>query len=232
MAVLESYRGNFIPFFKSEFNINNTKIGFIVMSSTLGSVIGSFFAGQMCEKLGHKPVFIVGTIISTIAVLFTPFISNIYLLSLFYLVFGIGRSTLSISIDSLIPVLSIGFEVILMNLAHFMYGLGSFIGQGICGKLLSSGIPWKNIYLYLGVFFAISIIFSSFMKIPTITASNTSNNLNKTKNLNFYKNPTIYYFVFALMFIVISESMASTWFINYLRSTYNFEPDTASKYAS
>lgn len=229
MAVFESYRGNFIPFFKEEFNTNNSTIGLIMILSTVGSVIGSFFAGQMCERLGHKLVFIIGTIISTAAVFITPIISNIYLLGLFYLIFGIGRSALSVSIDSLLPALSIGFEVILMNLAHFMYGLGSFIGQGICGELLSSGISWRNIYIYLGIFFIISIIMSLFMKIPNIHILHSSTESDKS---DFYKNPLIYYFVFALAFMLVSESMISTWFINYLRSTYKFDPAAASQYAS
>lgn len=232
MAVFESYRGNFIPFFKEEFNTNNTTIGLIMIMSTVGTVIGSFIAGQMCEKFGHKLVFIIGTAISTSAIFITPIISNIYLLGTFYLIFGIGRSTLSISIDSLVPALSIGFEVILMNLTHFMYGLGSFIGQGLCGKLLVAGLTWRNIYTYLGIFFIASIIMSLLMKIPNIRVLHDADETKESDLSDFYNSPTMYYFVFTLAFMLVSESMISTWFINYIRSTYNFDPAKASNYAS
>jgi len=229
MALFESSRGNFIPFFIDEFHVNNTTISFILSLNTVGCVIGSFFGGHLCEKFGHKFVFIAGSIISTIAVFMAPFISNIYLLGLFYFIFGIGRSSLSVSVDSIVPVLSIGFEVILMNITHFMYGLGSFAGQSIYGKLLFQGISWRSIYAYLGIFFIVSILFTVFMKIPNMRVIQENSNI---KRKELYKNPLIYLFVFAVTLSLISEAIISTWFINYVRSSYGFNPADAAFYAS
>jgi len=229
MALFESSRGNFIPFFIDEFQISNTTISLILSLNTVGCVIGSFFGGQLCEKFGHKLVFILGSTISTAAVFMAPFISNIYLLGLFYFIFGIGRSSLSVSVDSLVPALSIGFEVILMNITHFMYGFGSFAGQSICGKLLFVGVSWRNIYAYLGIFFVASVIFTSFMKIPNVRVIHDNPGL---KRKELYKNPFIFVFVFAVSFYLLSESLLNTWFINYIRTTYEYNPADASMYAS
>lgn len=229
MALFESSRGNFIPFFIEEFNISNSTISLILALNTVGCVIGSFIGGQLCEKLGHKLVFILGTFVATIAVFMAPFISSIYFLALFYFIFGIGRSALSVSVDSLVPVLSIGFEVILMNITHFMYGFGSFAGQSICGKLLFLGISWRSIYAYLGIFFVASIIFASFMKIPNMHILQENQSMNKK---DLYKNPLILIFVIAVTFYILSESIANTWFINYIRTTYKLNPAEASIYAS
>jgi fucose permease len=229
MALFESSRGNFIPFFIEEFNTNNATISFILSLNTVGCVIGSFTGGHMCEKFGHKLVFITGSIISTLAIFMSPFISNIYFLGLFYFIFGIGRSALSVSVDSLVPALSIGFEVILMNITHFMYGLGSFAGQSIYGKLLFNGISWRNIYLYLGIFFVISIIFTLFMKIPTMRIVQDHQSI---EGKELYKNPIIFLFVLAITFQIVSESIVNTWFINYIRSSYAFNPADAATYAS
>jgi len=229
MALFESSRGNFIPFFINEFNTNNTTISFVLSLNTVGCVIGSFAGGHLCEKFGHKFVFITGSIVSTAAIFMAPFISNIYLLGLFYFIFGIGRSSLSISVDSLVPVLSIGFEVILMNITHFMYGLGSFAGQSIYGKLLFNNISWRSIYLYLGIFFIVSIIFTLFMKIPNMKMLQENQTIQRKE---LYKNPIIFLFVLAVTFQIVSESVVNTWFINYIRSSYGFNPADASIYAS
>ncbi len=229
MALFESSRGNFIPFFIEEFKTNNSTISMILSLNTVGCVIGSFLGGSMCEKFGHKFVFLCGTVIATAAVFMAPFISNIYMLTLFYFVFGIGRSALSVSVDSLVPVLSVGFEVILMNITHFMYGFGSFAGQSICGKLLYYGFSWRSIYAYLGIFFVLSIVFSAFMKIPNMHVIRKKTDLSKS---DLYKDPLIPLFVTAVAFYILSESLINTWFINYIRSTYNFNPAEASLYAS
>lgn len=229
MALFESSRGNFIPFFIDEFKTNNATISFILSLNTVGCVIGSFTGGHLCEKLGHKFVFITGSIISTAAIFMSPFISNIYILGLFYFIFGIGRSSLSVSVDSLVPVLSIGFEVILMNLTHFMYGLGSFAGQSIYGKLLFDGISWRSIYLYLGIFFIVSIILTLFMKIPNMKIIQEHQVIQRKE---LYKNPIVFLFVLAVTFQIVTEAVVNTWFINYVRSNYGFNPSDAAIYAS
>jgi len=229
MALFESSRGNFIPFFLEEFHINNAEMSLILSLNTVGCIIGSFFGGQCCEKFGHKFVYIVGSVVSTIAVLIAPFTSNVFMLGLFNLLFGIGRSSISVAVDSMVPILSIGFESILMNITHFMYGSGSFVGQSAYGQLLSVGMPWRTIYLYLGIFFVVAIILTLFIKTPNMHVI-----INDTvvKKKELYKEPIVYMFVLAVTFGLISEAVISTWFISYIRNTYSLNPASAAKYAS
>ena len=228
IAIFESSRGNFIPFFIEEFKINSTEMSLVLTFNTIGCIIGSFFGGYLCEKHGHKFVLFLGVVISTVAVLIAPFASSIFLLGLFNLIFGIGRSLCAVTIDSMVPVLSIGFESILMNITHFMYGLGSFTGQGAYGSLLAAGLHWRRIYLYLGAFFAISVILTLLVKVPGIKV-----NINREeKRKELYKNPIIYLFIAAVTFAFISESVIYTWFISYIRNTYGFNPAAAAKYVT
>ncbi len=228
IAIFESTRGNFVPFFLEEFQINNKEMSLVLTFNTIGCIIGSFSGGYLCEKYGHKFVFFLGAVTSTAAVLIAPFASNVFLLGLFNFIFGIGRSLWAVTIDSVIPVLSIGFESILMNITHFMYGLGSLAGQGTYGNLLAGGLHWRRIYLYLGAFFVISVILTLLIKIPGVKA-----NVNREeKRKELYKNPIIYLFVGAVTFAFLSESVVYTWFISYMRSTYGFNPAAAAKYAT
>lgn len=228
LALFDASRGNFIPFFIEEFKINNTVISLILSLNTLGNIIGSFLGGQFCEKYGHKTVYIIGSVVSTIGVLISPFTQNIFMLGFFYFIYGIGRQFLCIGIDSMVPVLSIGFESILMNLTHFMFGLGSFIGQSTYGKLLSQGIQWRTIYLYLGIFFIFSVILTLIVKTPNVHITSDLS----IKRKDMYRNPLIYMFVVALTFGLISESVIITWFISYMRGSYLLNPADAAKYAS
>lgn len=228
LALFDSSRGNFIPFFIEEFKINNTIMSLIISLNTLGNIIGSYFGGQFCEKYGHKTVYIIGSVVSTIGVLIAPFTQNIFMLCLFYFIYGIGRQFLCIGIDSMIPVLSIGFESILMNITHFMFGIGSFAGQSTYGKLLSKGIPWRTIYIYIGIFFIISVILTLIIKTPSIHVTKDAS----SKKKELYKNSLIYMFVITLSFGLLGESVITTWFISYMRESYGLNPATAARYAS
>ena len=227
IALFESSRGNFVPFFMEEFSINNAQMSLVLTFNTIGAVIGSFFGGHFCDKYGHKLVFFLGAFISTAAVLIAPFASNLFLLGLFNFLFGAGRQLWAVSVDSVIPVLSVGFESILMNLTHFMYGLGSLSGQTLYGSLLEYGLHWRKIYLYLGVFFMVSAVLTLLAKVPAITVS-----INREeKRRELLKNPMVYLFVGAVTFSFLAESVLYTWFISYMRTSYGFSPALAAKYA-
>lgn len=228
LALFDSTRGNFVPFFIKEFKINNTILSLIFSLNTLGNIIGSYLGGHFCEKHGHKSAYIIGSIISTIGVLIAPFTQNVYMLGLFYFIYGIGRQFLCIGIDSMVPVLSVGYESILMNITHFMFGVGSFTGQSAYGTMLSQGISWRTIYMYVGIFFVISIILSLSIKTPNIQILSEAN----TERKEMYKNPLIYMFVATLTFALISESAITTWFISYMRDSYGLSAGNAAKYAS
>lgn len=228
IALFDSAKGNFIPFYIEEFRINNTVISLILSLGTLGSIIGSFLGGQFCEKYGHKMVYIVGSVTSTIGVLIAPFTQNIFTLGLFYFIYGVGRQFLCIGIDSMVPILSVGFESILMNITHFMFGLGSFAGQSSYGKLLSNGMSWRAIYFYIGMFFIAMIVLTAAIKTPHIQVFSDKTITKK----DLCKNPLIYMFVIALAFGMLAESVIQTWFISYMRGSYSLSPADASTYAS
>lgn len=229
MALFESSRGNFVPFFLEEFKISNAQLSMVLSLNMVGSIIGSFLGGQFCEKYGHKFVYIAGSAASTIAILIAPFTVNIFMLGLFNFIFGIGRASLSVAVDSMVPVLSIGFESILMNITHFMYGLGSFAGQNAYGYFLSQEVAWRNIYLYLSIFFIASVILSMFVKTPSMQFIKDESVEEKG---HLYKQPIIYMFIAAVTFGLITEAIISTWFISYMRSSFGLDPQTSARYAS
>jgi fucose permease len=229
MALFESSKGNFVPFFLEEFKITNAELSLVLSLNTVGCVIGSFLGGYFCEKFGHKFVYIAGSVLSTIGVLIAPFTSNIFMLGLFNFIFGIGRSAISVGVDSMVPVLSIGFESILMNITHFTYGLGSFAGQNAYGNFLTQGVEWRRIYLFLGIFYVVSVILSLIVKTPSIKVIKSEDSPMKNK---MYKEPLIYMFMFAITFGLVTEAVINTWFISYIRSSYSLDPAAAAKYAS
>lgn len=228
IALFDSSRGNFIPFFIEEFKINNTIMSLIISLNTLGNIIGSYLGGHFCEKYGHKTVYIIGSVVSTIGILIAPFTQNIFMLGLFYFIYGIGRQFLCIGIDSMIPVLSVGFESILMNVTHFMFGIGSYAGQSTYGKLLSQGMNWRTIYIYIGIFFIVSVILTLIIKTPSIHVTNDAS----AKKKELYKNSLIYMFVITLSLALLGESVITTWFISYMREYYSLNPAAAAKFAS
>lgn len=229
LALFECAKGSFIPFFIDEFSINNSSISIILSISQIGSVIGCFLAGNLSQKYGQKFTFIIGTLLCSVIALSSKFLNNIALLSVFYFLFNLGRSFLCISVDSIVPMVSIGYEVLFINLTHFMYGFGSFTGQKIYGNLLYNNVSWKSIYFALGFVFLLALALIIFIKIPKSKYADKKIEYDKKE---FYKNPMLIIFIACFSLSCAGEGMLTTWFINYMSSSYSFTPLEAAKFSS
>lgn len=229
LALFECARGSFIPFFLTDFSINNSSISIILSISQLGCVIGYFIAGNVSQKYGQKFTFIIGTLLCSVVALSSLFLNNVAMLCVFYLLFNFGRSFLCISVDSIVPMVSFGYEVLFINLTHFMYGFGSFTGQRIYGSLLFNNVSWKSIYFVLGFVFLLSVIFVLFIKIPKNRYIDNKIEYNKKE---FYKNPLLVIFIICFALNSAGEGMMTTWFINYMSSSYNFSPVNSATFSS
>lgn len=229
LALFECARGNFIPFFINEFSINNTSVSIIVSISQFGCVIGNYLAGSISQRYNQKLTLVIGTLICSIVALSSSLISNAVMLCLFYLIFNVGRSFLCVSVDSTIPTISFGYEIIFINLAHFMYGIGSFTGQRALSALLSK-IVWQNIYFYVGILFVTCTLFALFIFLPKANYVNDKSlGLNKKSVI---KNPISCLLIICLSFSCLGEGMMTTWFVNYISSCYSLSAQNSASFSS
>ena len=53
-AICDSVRGIFIPVFRRDFDVNNTSIGIMLTSASLGYMLCTYIGGILCEKIGQK----------------------------------------------------------------------------------------------------------------------------------------------------------------------------------
>ncbi|NFA61870.1 MFS transporter [Clostridium sporogenes] len=227
IAVCDSTRGIFIPIFKNQFNVNNTKIGLMLTISTLGYTLFTYLGGILCEKKGQKKVYSIGILIISICFLLLNFVPNyIILVILMFLING-GQAFLAISSNTIIPIIFISFQAIIMNLTHFNYGMGLALSQRIFGILLYRGITWRRIYLCLSIITFIVYLLSFFINIPVI---NKSKDDNKIRSKEIFKDKLLYFYIFGLGFYVFSEIATGNWFVNLMENGYKYNKNQSSYY--
>ncbi|MDU6879015.1 MFS transporter [Clostridium tepidum] len=228
IAVCDSTRGIFIPIFKNEFNVNNTKIGLMITISTLGYTLFTYLGGILCEKKGQKKVYSIGLLIISICFLLLNFVPNyIILVVLMFLING-GQAFLAISSNTIIPIIFISFQAIIMNMTHFNYGMGLALSQRIFGILLYKGITWRRIYLCLSIItFIVYLLLLFFIKIPVI---NKLKDDNKIRSKEVFKDKLLYFYIFGLGFYVFSEIATGNWFVNLMENGYKYNKNQSSYY--
>lgn len=226
-AMCDSVRGIFIPVFRNDFSINNTSIGIMLTSASLGYIICTYIGGILCEKIGQKKVYILGYIfmILSLAVLCISPNFIILLVGIFFL--NVGQSLIGIATNTLVPVLFLSFQAVLMNLTHFCYGLGSAFAQRFAGIMLYRGVTWRNIYLMIAILTLVIFIFFIFVKIPEPHKANKNTEINKEK---IFKDKLLYFYIFAIGFYVFAETGTGNWFVNFMEKNYNYNKSESSFY--
>jgi fucose permease len=227
-AMAENTRGIFIPSFKSDFSIDNTGIGVMLFIGSLAYILFSYIGGVLCEKIGQKRVIMLGVSFMILSLIVLSVVDSYmgFLIGMF--IMNIGLALISISINTIVPVLLISYQAILMNIIHFCYGVGGASGQAIGGELMSRGFTWRNIYLGIAVLFVTLLISFAFIKMPHTHKHNEGN---KVSILNVLKNKVVFFYVFALGFYVFAEVATTSWLVNYIKDNYKYDSSKSAFYS-
>lgn len=230
-AVADNTKGIFIPVFKSNFHINDTKIGFMLTSASIGYIIFTYVGGILCEKSGQKKVFLYGFTAIASSLFMLSCCTNFSFLAFAMFVMNIGLSMCAIATNTVIPILFLNYQAIIMNFTHFCYGLGSSVGQSIIGMLIFKGISWRKIYFTVGFIYIVIFIIFSFIKIPEAhkaqKPTERNNNIGKGSKI---KNKLIIFYAAALGTYVFAETATGNWFVNYMNKVFYLDTDRSSFY--
>lgn len=228
LALAENFRGIFIPNFKSSFDISDSGIGFMDSLGTLSYVIFTFIGSLLCEKFGQKIVFIIGLIIMSVSMILYSNTTDAYMLYCNMFVLNMGLALTSIAINTIVPIIAVGFQAVLMNLTHFCYGLGATTAPTIGGILLTNNISWRSIYFYVSILFIVILVLFSFVKLPQAHKSE----IKEKRKLEKSDMKIIALITLGLGFYVFAELGTGTWFVNYANEIYGFNTKTSGYYMS
>lgn len=225
-AVAENIRGVLVPVFKLEFGVKDTNIGVFLFIGSLGYVIATFIGGLLCEKIGQKKVLLTGMIFMIISLIMFMKVDVFIGLLIGIFIMNLGLALTSIAINTLIPVLLLSFQALLMNVTHFCYGIGASIGPKVAGNLISKGVNWRNIYMYILFMFIILLIIFSFLKVPDVHKSS------ENKDKGEVDKTLVVLYIIALGFYVCAELGTGSWLINYIKNVYAYNEATSATYLS
>lgn len=230
-AVAENLKGVFLPIFKNDFRINDSIMGVWLFVGSLGYIVFTYLGGLFSKKIGHKKVIGLGIILCAIST-FLFSISHTSRIMIFIDTFLINGALAlcAIAINTLIPMVGVGFQAVLMNLTHFFYGFGATIGTGATGYLLGNNITWQKIYFGVSILYIVIGIISCFIKVPEISLVEDSKEEESNKSL--FKNKLVYAFSLALGFYVFAECATINWLVNYCDKSFGLTIVQATKYLS
>jgi fucose permease len=228
VAMSDNFKGIFVPFFKDDFGINNTQIGYVLTAGFLAYAVFQYVGGIFIEKVGYKKVIAFGFIVgmASLILLITCKTYIILLIGLFGL--NVGMAMFNVGVNTLGPVLTVASTAVLMNFVNFSYGASNTAIQKIAGNLLSKGIPWTQFYVFMLLFCGALLIYLLIIKIPYRP---TSEKVQYQKK-DLFRNKVLYLYIIALGFYLASEYGIGNWFVNYMGEEFNLDADNRAFYAA
>ncbi len=225
VSVAFSYRGFLVPTFKSEFHIDNTRIGLAISVSQLASMVFAYYGGIYCMRLGQKRIIALGCFLVAISMGLLAFARSWIMLIVSFSVMSSGTSLMVLGLNTILPLVTIFSQSILMNFVHGIFGLGSTVSQKSLAWYLSNQMSWRILLAATaGVF-----VMHGFLMLFAPGEPSAENKAHRA-SLPYKKFSIL--FISALSFYVIGEFLLGSWIINYFQEGFNYTPVRAAFYST
>ena len=224
-ALSASFRGFFVPTFKSEFGIDNTNMGMIISVAQASSMLFSFMSGKYCLRFGPKRIIAAGYVIIAASIGIVVSANSWFVLLAGYCGMASGTAMLVIGLNSMLPMVTIFAQAVIMNFGHGIFGFGSTIYQKFLGWYLTSGFDWRVLFMGSIALFLVSAV------LVWMSPGEPSDDHKNHKSKMIHKKLSIALLI-ALMFYVTSEFLIGTWIVNFFQEGYGYTPSKASYYST
>jgi fucose permease len=226
VAMSDNFKGIFVPFFKEDFGVNNTEIGYVLTASLFAYAVFQYIGGILVEKIGYKRVISLGFIIGIISLLLLITCKTYTLLVIGLFVLNSGMAMFNVGVNTLGPALIVGSTAVLMNFINFSYGVSNTAIQKVSGNLLYRGVPWQRFYGFMFICCLVLFVYLLLTKIP-YTQKRQAVSYKKSELL---KSKMLYFYIGALGFYLAAEYGVGNWFVNYMGEGFNLNADKRSLY--
>lgn len=245
VAMIDNTRGVFVPSFKRSFSMDDVGIGYILFTSSLSYVTGSFFAGKFIEKFYQKKTMIISAIVEIMGLAMIVFMNDIYSFVLGIIMTNFAIACISMSINTTVPQLNVARRALMMNFVHFLYGVGATITQKMSGILLFNGLDFRDIYFIIMLFYTILLVLSFVSgfansdigaNVPILNQEKAQKKdgleNKKTVKFNNEEKKLIVMISVALGLYATAELQTGNWFYSYIIENFELNSSAATNYTA
>ncbi len=137
------------PGIAKEWQLSEGVLGWVVTMELIGMAIGSIFLGNLADRVGRRPVLLASAVVMTIGMLAAALAPNVYVLSGFRILTGIGIGAVLASANALVAELANDkHRSSLVMVMAGGYSFGVVVGGLVATSLLEE-YGWRSVF-YLG----------------------------------------------------------------------------------
>ncbi|HEX9440770.1 MAG TPA: MFS transporter [Roseiflexaceae bacterium] len=204
-------------------------IGGVITALFLGALISLSVAGPLNDRLGQRPVLIVGVVLLALGTLGIAASHWLPLTLLCAVVAGLGHGAIDISTNVLIAEVFVGRSAAALNLLNVFFGLGAVAGPAIAGLTLRL---WNTALPALWIGAALTLLQAPLIPLLADAPRAPHAVAGKSRAAALFRTPLLWALGVLVLLYVGVENGIGSWTTAYLASTTRLDHATAALAAS
>ncbi|GAA4839219.1 MFS transporter [Paenibacillus vulneris] len=229
----ENIKGPAIPRMQADFSLNEAQLGWLLALNSLGYLAACSYTSILSRKIGIRWTGIIAFVSMAVSGVLMYLSTSYPFLSAAYFVMYLGNGMLEIGLAIMAARIFTRNTGMMMNLAHFFYGLSSTVAPIIAASLMGwhvmgGELGWRGMYL-------IMLSLSLLPVIPSLLGRFPTGNQEEGANSSFrdlVADPVAWLIVAVLSFGVVSELAVGSWLVYFLERAYAWPIEDASRMLS
>jgi FHS family glucose/mannose:H+ symporter-like MFS transporter len=225
IGMSRTFLGTALPAIRSSLDLSLVQAGTFTVCLQFGFAGAVFAGGLLSDVFKKSAMLLLGCLLTGVNLLLFG-LSPWFWMNLIAMIFvGIGGGLIEASSDPLLIQLFPGRESTVMNLHHFFYSFGSFVGPPIIGVLLAKSLPWQWGYIGFGLFVLAVFLFLSSQKISSPQSPRRFDFILVKRMLNQRFFWILFWVTFCTMGV---QNSIAYWIVTFLKEERGFSIPLAS----
>jgi fucose permease len=193
-------------------------IGGVVTLLFVGAIIAQVLAGPITDRFGHKAVLVASLLVMAAGILaFTNARALPWMLG-FALFAGLGQGGVDMGANLVVADAAPAKSTSALNLLHFFFGLGAFIGPALVGlAIVLTGSGLMVHWLIAGLFVFLAVAISALLRATGRTnESSARQDEARSDGFKIYLSPLLWLMAMLLLIYVGVEISLGSWISAYM----------------
>jgi fucose permease len=193
-------------------------IGGVVTLLFVGAIIAQVLAGPITDRFGHKAVLVASLLVMAAGILaFTNARALPWMLG-FALFAGLGQGGVDMGANLVVADAAPAKSTSALNLLHFFFGLGAFIGPALVGlAIVLTGSGLMVHWLIAGLFVFLAVAISALLRVTARTdESGARPDEPRSDGFKIYLSPLLWLMAMLLLIYVGVEISLGSWISAYM----------------
>ncbi len=147
VGISSGANGVLLPSLSLFYHVNNSVLGLLFFSSTIGYLLSSFSSGIAIEMLGYRWTLLLGATISLLGCAVFSLQPPFAIVLIMRVLMGVGTGIIEASLNSFVTTLPRRTSI--LNSLHAFFGVGALVGPLLATAILALSLGWNWVYVVL-----------------------------------------------------------------------------------